>query len=201
MKMTERGKLIILSGPSGSGKSTVVFHAIEERGDLCFSTSVTTRKPRPGEVDGREYFFIDQKRFDEMVANDELLEHATYVSNSYGTPRAYVESKLEQGINVILDIEIQGARQVYQKVKDAVTIFILPPSMEELRKRLTNRGTDTEEMIEARINRARQEIQEADFYQYLIINEDAETAAKEFSAIITAEHCRFQKTLADMLVK
>lgn len=189
--MQEKGKLIVISGPSGAGKSTVVFKAIEGREDVCFSTSVTTRKPRPGEVDGREYFFVDPDRFKEMVENDELLEHAEYVANSYGTPRAYVEEKLEAGLNVLLDIEVQGARQVHEKMPDAVKIFIIPPSLETLEKRLKGRGTDTERAIEARLIRARQEYQEADFYDYLIINDDADKAAKELSAIILAEHCRF----------
>lgn len=189
--MQEKGKLIVISGPSGAGKSTVVFKAIEGREDVCFSTSVTTRKPRPGEVDGREYFFVDPDRFKEMVENDELLEHAEYVANSYGTPRAYVEEKLEAGLNVLLDIEVQGARQVHEKMPDAVKVFIIPPSLEELEKRLKGRGTDTERAIEARLIRARQEYQEADFYDYLIINDDADKAAKELSAIILAEHCRF----------
>ena len=126
--MSERGKLIILSGPSGAGKSTVVSRAMQDRDDLCFSTSVTTRAPREGEVHGKDYFFIDQKCFDEMVARDELLEYATYVSNSYGTPRTYVEEQLDAGMNVILDIEIQGARQIHAKIPDAVTVFIMPPS-------------------------------------------------------------------------
>ena len=189
--MQEKGKLIVISGPSGAGKSTVVFKAIEGREDVCFSTSVTTRKPRPGEVDGREYFFVDPDRFKEMVENDELLEHAEYVANSYGTPRAYVEEKLEAGLNVLLDIEVQGARQVHEKMPDAVKVFIIPPSLEELEKRLKGRGTDTERAIEARLIRARQEYREADFYDYLIINDDADKAAKELSAIILAEHCRF----------
>ena len=189
--MQEKGKLIVISGPSGAGKSTVVFKAIEGREDVCFSTSVTTRKPRPGEVDGREYFFVDPDRFKEMVENDELLEHAEYVANSYGTPRAYVEEKLEAGLNVLLDIEVQGARQIHEKKPDAVMIFIVPPSLEELEKRLKGRGTDTERAIEARLIRARQEYQEADFYDYLIINDDADKAAQELSAIILAEHCRF----------
>lgn len=193
--MQEKGKLIVISGPSGAGKSTVVFKAIEGREDVCFSTSVTTRKPRPGEVDGREYFFVDPDRFKEMVENDELLEHAEYVANSYGTPRAYVEEKLEAGVNVLLDIEVQGARQVHEKMPDAVKIFIIPPSLETLEKRLKGRGTDTERAIEARLIRARQEYQEADFYDYLIINDDADKAAKELSAIILAEHCRFHDRL------
>ena len=188
--MKEKGKLIVISGPSGAGKSTVVFKAIEGREDFCFSTSVTTRKPRPGEVDGREYFFVDPDRFKEMVANDELLEHAEYVANSYGTTRAYVEEKLAAGMNVLLDIEVQGARQIHEKKPDAVMIFIIPPSLEELEKRLRGRGTDTDRAIEARLIRARQEYQEADFYDYLIINDDAGKAAEELSAIILAEHCR-----------
>lgn len=186
----EKGKLFVISGPSGAGKSTVVFKAMEGRDDVCFSTSVTTRKPRPGEVDGREYFFVDLDRFKEMVENDELLEHAEYVANSYGTPRSYVEDKLSAGMNVILDIEVQGARQVNEKKPDSVKIFIIPPSIEELERRLKGRGTDTARAIEARLIRARQEYKEANFYDYIIINDDAERAAKELAAIMLAEHCR-----------
>ena len=189
--MNEKGKLIVISGPSGAGKSTVVFKAIEGRDDICFSTSVTTRKPRPGETDGKEYFFVDLDRFKEMVENDELLEHAEYVANSYGTPRAYVEKKMEEGLNVLLDIEVQGARQVRDKMPDAVMIFVAPPSLEELERRLRGRGTDTERAIEARLIRARQEFEEADFYDYLIINDDLDKAARELNAIIDASHCRF----------
>ena len=179
----------------------MVFQAIEGRDDCCFSTSVTTRMPRPGEQDGREYFFITRERFDEMVRSDELLEHAVYVNNAYGTPRAYVEDQLEKGMNVILDIEIQGARQVHEKMPEAISVFILPPSMDELRRRLTDRGTDSREVIDARIARARQEISEADFYDYMIINTDLALAAEQFRAILTAEHCRFDREFADTLVK
>lgn len=193
--MPERGKLIVISGPSGAGKSTVVFKAIEGREDFCFSTSVTTRAPRPGEVDGREYFFIDRARYDEMVRNGELLEHAEYVTNGYGTPRFFVEQKLSEGMNVVLDIEIQGARQVIAKMPEAVTIFIIPPSIEELRRRLVNRGTDTPEAIEGRLRRARQEYAEADFYDYLIVNDDADKAAADFAAIVRAEHLRAKDRL------
>lgn len=189
--MSEKGKLLVISGPSGAGKSTVVFKAIEGREDICFSTSVTTRSPRPGEVDGREYFFVDFERFREMVENDELLEHAEYVANRYGTPRAYVEQRMGEGLNVLLDIEVQGARQVRKKMPEAVLIFIAPPSIEELERRLRGRGTDTEAAIEGRLIRARQEFQEADFYDYLIVNDDVEKAAAKLNAIIEAEHCRF----------
>ena len=193
--MKEKGRLIVISGPSGAGKSTVVFKAIEGRNDFCFSTSVTTRAPRPGEVDGREYFFIDRERYDRMVAEDELLEHAEYVNNGYGTPRAFVQQKLDEGMNVVLDIEIQGARQVREKMSDAVMIFIIPPSMKELRRRLVNRGTDTPEAIEGRLRRAKEEYAEADFYDYLIVNDDADQAAAEFKAIVTAEHLRAKDRL------
>lgn len=188
--MKEKGRLFVISGPSGAGKSTVVFKAIEGRDDVCFSTSVTTRKPRPNEVDGREYFFVDLDRFKEMVENDELLEHATYVANSYGTPRKFVEDKLDSGLDVLLDIEVQGARQINEKKPDAVKIFIIPPSLDELRRRLVGRGTDTERAIEARLIRARQEYAEADFYDYIIINDDPDRAAKELAAIMLAERCK-----------
>ena len=188
--MSDKGKLIVISGPSGAGKSTVLFKAIEGRKDVCFSTSVTTRNPRPGELDGREYFFVKRERFQEMIENNELLEHAEYVNNCYGTPKEYVQNKMNEGFNVILDIEVQGARQVNEKMPEAVKIFIVPPSMEELAKRLRGRGTDTEEAIEGRLKRARQEYDEATFYDYIIINDDVDTAATELSAIIRAEKCR-----------
>lgn len=190
--MPEKGKLIVLSGPSGAGKSTVVSKLLEIRSDIGFSTSVTTRKPRPGEIDGREYFFVDLERFQEMVDNGELLEHAVYVANSYGTPRAYVQQKLDEGVNVILDIEVQGARQVHEKMPEAITVFVVPPTLKELERRLVNRGTETARAIEARLIRARQEYEEADFYKYLIINDDADAAARELSAVITAAHCSFE---------
>ena len=189
--MSEKGKLLVISGPSGAGKSTVVARAIEGREDVCFSTSVTTRAPRPGERDGREYFFVGFERFREMVERDELLEHAEYVANRYGTPRAYVQKRLDEGMNVILDIEVQGARQVRKKMPEAVLIFIAPPSMEELERRLRGRATDSESAIEGRLIRARQEYQEADFYDYLIVNDDVDKAAAKLNAILEAEHCRF----------
>ncbi|MEA5151397.1 MAG: guanylate kinase [Oscillospiraceae bacterium] len=188
--MIERGKLFDISGPSGAGKSTVVFKAIENKSDMCFSISVTTRKPRPSEVDGREYFFVELDRFKEMVENDELLEHAEYVANSYGTPKAFVERQLDAGLNVLLDIEVQGARQVHEKMPEAVMLFIIPPSIEELKRRLEGRGTDTERAIESRLIRAKQEYAEADFYDYIIVNSDAAVAANELSSIITAERCK-----------
>jgi guanylate kinase len=136
-----------------------------------------------------------------MVEKGELLEHARYVSNSYGTPRPFVEAQLRKGMNVILDIEVQGARQVKEKMPDAVAIFMMPPSLAELRRRLEGRGTEKAEAIEARIARAREEIREADFYDYLILNQDVETAAADFNAIISAEQCRFDPALAGKLAE
>ena len=189
--MTEKGKLIVLSGPSGAGKSTVVREMMKGRDDCCFSVSVTTRKKREGEVDGKDYFFVELDEFDKMVENDELLEHAQYVANNYGTPRKFVEDRLNEGVNVILDIEVQGARQIKEKMPEGVFVFIVPPSMDELKKRLENRGTETARAVEARLIRAKQEYQEADFYDYLIINDVVDHAAKELSSIISAARCSF----------
>lgn len=189
--MIEKGRLIVVSGPSGAGKSTVVFKAINGRDKMCFSTSVTSRKPRPGEVDGKEYFFIDAEKFEQMVRNDELLEHAVYVGNYYGTPRKFVEDKLADGDSVFLDIEVQGARQVKEKMPDAIMIFLIPPSLGELKKRLESRGTETEETIKGRLARAREEYAEADFYDYIVVNDDIDAAANELLSILTAEKCRF----------
>lgn len=190
--MKRKGKLIIVSGPSGVGKSTLIEETMKMRDDLCFSTSVTTRSPRPGEVDGEDYFFITPSRFAEMAENNELLEHATYVGNSYGTPRAYVEEKQADGWNVVLDIEVQGAAQVKEKEPDAVSVFVVSPSLEELEKRLTGRGTESPEKIRERLERAREEYKQASRYQYVIVNGDLRTAAEELSAIITASHCLYE---------
>ncbi len=189
--MQKKGRLIVISGPSGAGKSTVVFKTIEGRGDMCFSTSVTSRKPRPGEVDGRDYFFIDRERFLQMVENDELLEHAEYVGNLYGTPRKFVEDKLSAGVSVFLDIEVQGARQVAAKMPETVKIFLITPTLEELRSRLEKRGTESPESIEGRLRRAREEYAEADFYDYIVVNDKVEDAAEELRAILLAEDCSF----------
>lgn len=189
--MQTKGRLIVISGPSGAGKSTIVFKAIDGRSDMCFSTSVTSRKARPGEVDGREYFFIDRERFLQMIENDELLEHAEYVGNFYGTPRKFVEDKLSEGVSVFLDIEVQGARQISKKMPEAIKIFVIPPSLEELRNRLVKRGTDSPEAIEGRLRRAREEYAEADFYDYIVVNDKVEVAAAELQAILTAEQCRY----------
>ena len=182
--MSERGKLLVISGPSGTGKSTVIGHLMKLRPGLEFSVSATTRAPRPGEVDGREYFFVTRERFDEMVNNGELLEHATFVGNSYGTPRSQVEQRLEQGITVILDIEVQGAAQVKASMPEAITVFLAPPSLEALEERLRGRGTETEEKILSRLETARQELLLAPTDDYTVVNDDFRRAAREINEIL-----------------
>ena len=184
-----KGKSFIISGPSGVGKSTIL-HELFKKHDLYFSVSATTRAPREGEVDGVHYHFMDRDEFRAMIAEDALLEHAEYVGNFYGTPKRYVDEAMEAGRDVILDIELQGARQVCAKRPEVVRIFIGPPSWEELEHRLTERGTDTAEKIAQRLQRARIEVESADEYDYLVINDTVEAAVEEMEAILRAEHCR-----------
>lgn len=195
--MTEqRGRLVVISGPSGAGKSTVISRLMQRRQNLCFSVSATTRSPRPGEVDGKDYFYVTKDAFERMVSADALLEHAEYVGNCYGTPRDYVVQRMNEGMHVLLDIEVQGARQVHEKMPDAIMIFLVPPSLRELENRLRGRGTDSPEKIRGRLERALaeyDEAQNADFYQYIIVNDDPEVAALEMDAILTAEQCRFSE--------
>lgn len=190
MRKHPKGLLVILSGPSGAGKGTVIRKLSEIRGDIRFSVSATTRAPRPGEEDGREYFFKTPEEFQAMVDAGEFLEYAGYVESRYGTPAAPVDRDLEAGYHVILDIEVQGAAQILEKRPEAVSVFLLPPSLEELERRLRGRGTDTEEKILKRLAAAREEYARAGSYRYIIINDDASAAAERLSAIITAETCR-----------
>lgn len=189
----KRGKLIVISGPSGAGKSTVIQKLMELRSDLCFSVSATTRAPRDGEVEGRDYFFVTRDMFERMVRHGELLEHAEYVGNYYGTPSRYVEQRRAAGKHVLLDIEVQGASQVRSRIQDAITIFVIPPSLEVLRQRLRDRGTDSDTVIQNRLKRARAEYKEATFYDYIVINDNPDDAARELDSIITAACCRFEE--------
>lgn len=194
--MEQRGRLVVISGPSGAGKSTVISRLMQRRQNLCFSVSATTRDPRPGELDGKDYFFVTHEAFDRMIAANALLEHAEYVGNCYGTPKDYVVQRMENGFHVLLDIEVQGAKQVYEKMPDAIMIFLVPPSLRELENRLRGRGTDSSEVIRGRLERALAEYTEASkagFYQYIIVNDDPEVAALELDAILTAEQCRFSE--------
>lgn len=191
--MSERGILIVLSAPSGCGKSTIVSGLLQKRDKLKFSVSATTRAPREGEVDGKDYFFVSHEKFAEMVEKGEFLEHAQYVENCYGTPRAPVERELDAGNDVLLDIEIQGAFQVRAQRPDALTVFLLPPSFEELEKRLILRGKDSPEVIRRRLEVARRECLEAEKYDYRIVNDDVERAVNEFNNIIEAERRKINK--------
>lgn len=189
MKQLTRGKTFIVSGPSGVGKGTVLKELFKKR-DLYYSVSATTRDPRDGEVDGVHYHFMGTEEFRTMIAEDALLEHAEYAGNYYGTPKRYVDRAMDEGRDVVLEIELQGARQVCAKRPETIRIFIAPPSWAELERRLVSRGTDSPEKIAQRLQRARIEMESAGEYDYLVINESVEEAAAELDAIMRAEHCR-----------
>lgn len=186
----DAGKLLVVSGPSGAGKSTVIHKMMAGREDLRFSVSATTRAPREGEVDGKDYYFLDRERFERMIRENAFLEHAEYVGNYYGTPAAPVLESLAKGISVILDIEVQGASNVRKAMPDAVTVFLAPPSFEALEARLRGRGQDSDEKIRQRLARAREEYREIPKYDYIVINDDADEAAQELAAILLSAQCR-----------
>jgi len=181
----KKGLLIVYSGVSGVGKGTILAELMPmEDLNLAYSVSMTTRQPREGEQDGVNYFFVSKKRFLEAVKNGELLEHARFVDNDYGTPKEYVEKMREEGKNVILEIEIRGARQVMEKCPDALSIYIVPPSLEELERRLRERSTEDEQTIMKRVSKARQELKDIDFYEHVVCNDDLDKAVEEIRQII-----------------
>jgi len=182
-----KGKLIIISAPSGCGKGTVVKQLMSRSDNYRFSVSATTRQPRNGEIDGKDYFFVSRERFMEMVEDDAFLEHAIYASACYGTPKAPVDEMLEAGYDVLLDIEVQGAFQVKEKRPDTLMIFLLPPSFEELEKRLVLRGTDSPEKIKERLKIARTECQLADKFDYRVVNDDLSECVQKVIDIISKE--------------
>lgn len=188
--MQKKGILIVISGFSGAGKGTLTKALLKDYDNYALSISATTRSPREGEVDGREYFFISKEEFEKKIAREELIEYAMYGDNYYGTPKTYVEEQLASGKDVILEIEVQGALQVKEKFPETLLLFVTPPSVEILRNRLVGRGTETMEVIEARMRRAAYEAEEMDKYDYLIINDDLETCIKETHRIICGEHNR-----------
>ena len=188
--MKTRGSLIVLSGFAGVGKGTVLKSLFETHEGYAYSVSATTRSPRPGEVAGVHYFFVSRERFEQMIANDELLEYACYVDNYYGTPKAYVDSKLEDGFDVILEIEVQGALNIKKKVPDAILIYMLPPSAVTLRDRLTGRGTETPDVIRKRMERAAEEAVGVEQYDYIVVNDDADECAQELNSLIRAQRHR-----------
>jgi len=192
MPMTDRrGLMLVLSSPSGAGKSTLSRHLLATDPDIDMSVSVTTRKPRPGERDGKEYHFISQERFDQMVEDDELLEFATVFGNSYGTPRGAVEKALGAGRDILFDIDWQGTQQLMDKAgKDLVRVFILPPSAKELAARLHRRAEDSEEVIAGRMAEAASEISHWAEYDYVFINDDLEASHRAIANILAAERLR-----------
>lgn len=188
-----KGSLFIVSGPSGCGKGTILAEILKDE-RFYYSISATTRAPRPGEVDGVNYHFLTKEKFEELIANDGMLEYASYCDNYYGTPLKPVEDMLNEGKHVILEIEVQGAVNVMKKRPDAVSVFILPPSMKELRRRLNKRGTETEDVIEKRLSQAEREIKMAAQYDYVMINGELELAVNDLLSIIRAQELKKDKS-------
>lgn len=178
------GLLIVMSGFSGAGKGTLLKRMLNDYEDYVFSVSMTTRAPREGEVDGKDYFFVNRETFEKTIKEDGLVEYAEYCGNYYGTPKAYVDKQLKMGKNVILDIEVQGAMQIKKKFPDALMLFVTPPSIEVLLNRLRSRGTETEEVIQKRINQAKAECERMDAYEYLVINDNLDEAVKSMHAMV-----------------
>ncbi|HHT7739356.1 TPA: guanylate kinase [Streptococcus suis] len=194
--MKERGLLIVFSGPSGVGKGTVrkeIFESSDNKFE--YSVSMTTRPQRPGEIDGVDYFFRSREEVEDLIRQGQMLEYAEYVGNYYGTPLTYVNETLDKGIDVFLEIEVQGALQVKKKVPDGVFIFLTPPDLEELQDRLIGRGTDSEEVIAQRIERAKEEIALMREYDYAVVNDEVPLAAERVKRIIEAEHFRVDRVI------
>ena len=193
IKTKKQGLLIVLSGPSGSGKNTVCDMAKEVMPNIWESVSMTSRKPRKGEVDGKDYYFVSEEEFEKNIEDGKMLEHAKFAGNYYGTPRESVQKQLDAGKDVLLVIEIQGALQIKEKIPQALFVFLLPPSMKELKRRLRMRKTETEEKLMERFETAYKEINELPKYNYVIVNDKADEAARKLEAIISAEKCRVDR--------
>lgn len=186
--MKHKGILVVVSGFSGAGKGTLMKHLLENYANYALSISMTTRTPRAGEENGREYFFVSKEEFEDKIRNEGLIEYASYCSNYYGTPREYVEARLADGQDVILEIEIQGALKIKEKFPTALLLFVMPPTAAELKRRLVGRGTETPEIIEKRLARAEEEADGIESYDYIVINDDLDTCTKELHSIINAAH-------------
>lgn len=195
-EMNQKGLLLVVSGPSGCGKGTVLSQVFAKQPNTYYSVSATTRAPRPGEVDGVQYHFLTKEAFEEKIAAGQMLEYAQYAGNYYGTPAQAVDAQLAEGKNVVLEIEVQGAKQVKQRRPQAVMIFIMPPSMKELRRRLTDRGTESQEVIQRRLETACREMPQAKDYDYIVFNDTVEEAANDICAILRAGRCLAGENLA-----
>ena len=193
IKQRERGSLIVVSGPSGCGKGTVIQEFLKSHKDAWLSISCTSRDPRPGDVPNESYYFITREEFEEKIEKGEFLEYAEYNKNYYGTPKEHIEERLAKGIDVILEIEVQGALKVKELVPEAICIFIMPPSMKELKKRLVGRGTESKEKVLGRFKTAYQEINNVTRYNYVVTNDDVENAVAKMSAILLSEKCRVDR--------
>lgn len=198
--MNGKGFLVVLSGPSGVGKNTVLNEVMPNVPDLIYSVSVTTRSARPGEVDGEHYYFVSDDEFERMKDRGDLLEWAEFVGRKYGTPRQYIEDRLAEGKTVIMDIDIQGASQVRRAMPEAVSVFLVPPSFDELNRRLHGRGSDSATAIERRLSSARSELQAVSEYDYVVVNDDVRKAATKLQAIVAAERCRVSRSDWSQLV-
>ena len=191
MEKNKKGLLIIFSGPSGSGKGTIMKSLLAQREDTVLSVSMTTRAPRPGEIDGYHYHFVTREVFEKTIAEDGFLEYAEYNGNYYGTPEAPIRRLLNEGKNVMLEIEVQGAEKVMDHRSDVVSIFITTPSFEELERRLRGRGTEDDEVIARRMKAAEEELRNAEHYQYVVLNDDVDAAVSRVNSIIDAETMRY----------
>ena len=188
MKMRRKGILIVVSGFSGVGKGTLMKQLVHSYDNYALSVSMTTRQPRPGESDGKEYFFVSREVFEKTIAENGLIEYANYCGNYYGTPKEYVKKQLEKGKDVILEIEIQGALKVREQFPTALLLFVMPPSAQELKKRLEGRGTETKEVIDKRLKRATEEAEGIENYDFIVINDKLEECVKEMHGLILAAH-------------
>lgn len=193
IKTKKKGILTVISGPSGCGKDTVTQELLKKRKNIWVSISCTSRLPRPNEENGKDYYFLTKEEFENKIKNNEMLEYAEYADNYYGTPKEYIQSHLDNGEDVFLIIEIQGAMKIKELLPETLFIFILPPSMKELKNRLENRKTETKEKIDKRFKQAYTEINEVSKYNYVVVNDEVENAAMKIDAILTAEKCRVDR--------